>query len=57
MFCLYTLPLARPAQAKIQILTAISSIVKLIPLNLYLVQLIEQQILRIPNFSFPNLRC
>ena len=30
MFCLYTLPLARPAQAKIQMLTAISSIVKLI---------------------------
>jgi hypothetical protein len=31
MFCLYSLPLARPAQAKIQMLTAISSIVKLIP--------------------------
>ena len=31
MFCLYTLPLARPAQAKIQMLTAICSIVKLIP--------------------------
>ena len=27
MFCLYTLPLARPAQAKIQMLTAICSIV------------------------------
>ena len=34
MFCLYTLPLARPAQAKIQMLTAICSIVKLIPWNL-----------------------
>ena len=33
MFCLYTLPLARPAQAKIQMLTAICSIVKLIPWN------------------------
>ena len=30
-FGLYTLPLARPAQAKIQMLTAICSIVKLIP--------------------------
>ena len=27
MFCLYTLPLARPAQAKIQLLAAICSIV------------------------------
>ena len=34
MFCLYTFPLARPAQAKIQMLTAICSIVKLIPRNL-----------------------
>ena len=34
MFCLYTLPLARPGQAKIQMLAAICSIVKLIPLNL-----------------------
>jgi hypothetical protein len=25
--------------------------------DLYLVQLIEQPILRIPNFNFPNLRC
>ena len=33
MFCLYTLPLARPAQAKIQMLRAIWSIVKLIPWN------------------------
>ena len=33
MFCLYTLPLARPAQAKIQMLTAICSIVKLISLS------------------------
>ena len=33
MFCLYTLPLARPTQAKIQMLTAIRSIVKLIPSN------------------------
>ena len=33
MFCFYTLPLARPAQAKIQMLTAICSIVKLIPWN------------------------
>ena len=32
MFCLYTLPL-RPAQAKVQMLTAICSIVKLIPWN------------------------
>ena len=32
MFCLYTLPLAKPAQAKIQMLTAICSIVK-IPWN------------------------
>ena len=31
MFCLYTFPLAKPAQAEIQILTAICSIVKLIP--------------------------
>ena len=30
MFCFYTLPLARPAQAKIQILTAICICVKLI---------------------------
>ena len=33
MFCLYTFPLARPAQAKIQNLTAIWCIVKLIPWN------------------------
>jgi hypothetical protein len=33
MFCLYTLPLARPAEAKIQMLKAICSIVKLIPWN------------------------
>ena len=33
MFCLYTLPLAKPAQAKIQMLTAICSIVTLIPWN------------------------
>ena len=33
MFCLYTLPLARPAQAQIQMLTAICSILKLIPRN------------------------
>ena len=31
MFCLYTLPLARPAQAKIQILIAFCSILKLVP--------------------------
>ena len=31
MFCLYTLPLARPAQAKVQMLTTSSCIVKLIP--------------------------
>ena len=31
MFCLYTLPLARPDQAEIQMLTAICSIGKLIP--------------------------
>ena len=34
MFCLYTLPLARPAQAKIQMLTVNCSFVKLIPWNL-----------------------
>ena len=34
MFCLYTLPLARPAQAKVQMLTTSSCIVKLIPWNL-----------------------
>ena len=34
MVCLYTLLLARPAQAKIQMLTAIYSIVKLIHWNL-----------------------
>ena len=33
MFCLYTFPLARPAQTKIQYLTAICCIVKLIPWN------------------------
>ena len=33
MFCLYTFPLARPAQAKIQNLTVICCIVKLIPWN------------------------
>ena len=33
MFCLYTFLLARPAQAKIQNLTAICCIVKLIPWN------------------------
>ena len=33
MFCLYTFPLARPGQAKIQNLTAIGCIVKLIPWN------------------------
>ena len=33
MFCLYTLPLTRPAQANIQMLTAICSIVKLILWN------------------------
>ena len=33
MFCLYTFPLARPVQAKIQNLTAILCIVKLIPWN------------------------
>ena len=34
LFCLYTLPLARPAEAKIQMLTVICSIVTLIPWNL-----------------------
>ena len=34
MFCLYILPLARPAQAKVQMLTTSSCIVKLIPWNL-----------------------
>ena len=34
MFCLYTLPLARPAQAKVQMLTNSSCIVKSIPWNL-----------------------
>ena len=34
MFCLYTLPLARPAQAKVQMLTTSSCIVKSIPWNL-----------------------
>jgi hypothetical protein len=35
MFCLYTLPLARPAQDKIQMATPISSIVKyILPRNL-----------------------
>ena len=33
-FCLYTLPLARPGQAKIQMYAAICSIVKLITWNL-----------------------
>ena len=33
MICLFTLPLARPVQAKIQNLTAILCIVKLIPWN------------------------
>ena len=33
MFCLYTFPLVRPAQAKIQNLTVICFIVKLIPWN------------------------
>ena len=35
MFCLYTLPLARPAQAKVQMLTTSSCIVKSIPWNLF----------------------
>ena len=34
MFCLYTFPLARPAEAKIQNLTAFCCIVKLIPWNI-----------------------
>ena len=34
MFCLYTLPLDRPAHAKVQMLTTSSCIVKLIPWNL-----------------------
>ena len=34
MSCLYILPLARPAQAKVQILTTSSCIVKSIPSNL-----------------------
>ena len=34
MLCLYTLPLARPAQAKVQMLTTSSCIVKLIPWTL-----------------------
>ena len=34
MFCLYTLPIARPAQAKVQMLTTSSCVVKSIPWNL-----------------------
>ena len=55
MFCLYTLPLARPAQSKIQMLTDICCIVKLIPWNkvnlshLYKKQTIRNEQTRLVN--------
>ena len=58
MFCLHTLPLARPAQAKIQMLKAICSILKLIPWNeVNLSQLYKDATLGIvPNQLRTNLK-
>ena len=52
MFCLYTFPLARPAQAKIQNLTVICCIVKLIPWNVVNLSHLYKKIL---HNHFPNI--
>ena len=60
MFCLYTLTLARPTQAEIQMLTIICSIVKLIPWNevnlshLYLFNCLSYKSLSISSLCFSS---